>query len=63
MRFGKSADPALDINHQLGLFMNLAGTRPSPACAGDRLRGKRCLVCAPLFPKLVMGPGDSWVFH
>ena len=63
MRFGKSADPALDINHQLGLFMDLAGTRPSPACAGDRLRGKRCLVCAPLFPKLVKGPGSSWVLH
>jgi hypothetical protein len=63
MRFGKSADPALDINHQLGLFMDLAGTRPSPACAGDRLRGKRCLVCAPLFPKLAKGPGSSWVLH
>jgi hypothetical protein len=63
MRFGKSADPALDINHQLGLFMDLAGTRPSPACAGESLRGKRCLVCAPLFPKLVKGPGSSWVLH
>ncbi len=28
MRFGKSADPALDINYQLGLFMDLAGTNP-----------------------------------
>ena len=63
MRFGKSADPALDINHQLGLFMDLAGTRPSPACAGDHLRGKRCLVCAPLFPKFAKGPGNSWVLH
>ncbi len=38
MRIGMSADPALDINHQLGLLMDLAGTRPSPACTGDRLR-------------------------
>ncbi len=59
MRFGKSADPELDLNYQLGLLMDLAHTRPSPACAADRLRGKRCLACAPRFPKLVKGPGGS----
>ncbi len=65
MRFGKSADPELDLNYQLGLFMDLALARPSLACAADQLRGKRCLTrtCAPLFPKLVKGSGGSWVLH
>jgi hypothetical protein len=31
MRFGKSVDPALDVNHQLGLFMDMLGIAPSPA--------------------------------
>jgi hypothetical protein len=52
MHFGKFADPELDLNYQLGLFMDLAHTRPSSACAADQLRGKRCLTCARLFPKL-----------
>jgi hypothetical protein len=34
MRFGKSRDPELDINHQLGLLMNNLGTRPSTRCLG-----------------------------
>ncbi len=62
MRFGKSADPELDLNYQLGclgLLMDLAHNQPSPACAADRHRGKRCLACAPRFPKLVKGPGGS----
>jgi hypothetical protein len=40
MRFGKSADPELDLNYQLGLFMDLALTWPSSACAAKQLRGK-----------------------
>jgi hypothetical protein len=65
MRFGKSAYPELDLNYQLGLFMDLAHTLPSSACAANQLQvpGKRCLTCAPLFPKLVKGPGGSWVIH
>ena len=65
MRFGKSADPELDINYQLGLFMDIAGTRPSKACSAATRRGRRCTACFPLFPKLVRGPGpgDSWVLH
>ncbi len=43
--------------------MDLAGTRPSATCAAARLRGKRCLTCAPLFTKLTKGPGNSWVLH
>ena len=60
MRFGKSSDPDLDINFQLGLFMDLAGTRPSPACEAVRNRGKRCRFCSPLFPKLKRLPDGSW---
>ena len=32
MRFGKSVQPDLDINFQLGLLMDLLGTRPRPGC-------------------------------
>ena len=63
MRFGKSANPELDLSYQLGLFMDLAHTRPSSACAAEQLRGKRCLACPPLFPKLTKGPGGSWVLR
>jgi hypothetical protein len=61
MRFGKAADPSLDINYQLGLFMDLARTRPARHCRRHSLRGKRCPDCFPLFPKLVKGPNGSWV--
>ena len=59
MRFGVATDPQLDVNFQLGLFMDLAGTRPRKDC--NRRSGKRCTVCPPLFPKLVKGPNGSWV--
>ena len=52
MRFGKSADPDLDINFQLGLLMDLLGTRPKPGCTKATRPGRRCPVCPPLFPKL-----------
>ena len=48
MRFGRAADPALDINHQLGLFMDLAGTRPRPGCTKSSRPGAQCPVCPPL---------------
>ena len=63
MRFGKSSDPELDLNFQLGLFMDLNGTRPSPDCLAASLRGRRCDKCKPLFPKMIRGTGDSWVLH
>ncbi len=45
MRFGKSSDPALNLNHQLGLFMDLAGTHPHTDCLKDleALRDKQLL--------------------
>jgi hypothetical protein len=30
MRFGKSADPELDFNHQMGLYMDELNIRPLP---------------------------------
>ena len=63
MRFGKSQDPELDINYQLGLFMDLAGTRPNTACDAASNRGKRCRHCLPLFPKLLKGAGGAWALH
>ena len=62
MRFGKSKDPELDINHQLGLFMDLSNTRPKTYCMGLGLQGKKCLTCPPLFPKLKKQNG-RWVTH
>ena len=58
MRFGVSSDPALDINFQLGLFMDLAGTRPRTNCNGTRK--KKCTVCPYLFPKMVKGASGAW---
>ena len=49
MCFGMSVDPGLDINHQLGLFMD----RPTTACTALTCPGRRCTACPPLFPKLV----------
>ncbi len=63
MRFGVATDFQLDINYQLGLFIidfiHLAGTRPRTNC--NRRPGKKCTVCPPLLPKLVLGPCGSWV--
>jgi hypothetical protein len=58
MRFGVSADPALDLPFQLGLLMDLACTRPGTNCNGSR--DKRCTVCPPLFPQLVKTLGGGW---
>jgi hypothetical protein len=61
MRIGKSVDPELDINHQLGLFTDMAGTCPKPYCIGLGLQGKKYRACSPLFPKFRKGPGGNWV--
>ncbi len=65
MWFGKSesSDPSLDINHQLSLFMDMPGTRPSTHCSGAAFRCKKCLTCTPLFPKLKEGPGNTRGLH
>ena len=63
MRFGKSTDPELDINHQLGLFLDMTGTRPSTNCQGVALQGRKCLTCPPLFPKLKRGANGTWALH
>ena len=59
MRFGKSADPQLDLNHQLGVLQDLLGTRPGPNCSKKARPGARC-TCHPLFPKLVKNSSGSW---
>jgi hypothetical protein len=58
MRFGVSTDPQLDLLFQLGLFMDIAGTRPRTNCNGRP--NKRCTFCPLLFPKLTRGPGGTW---
>ena len=61
MRFGKSAHPDLDINFQLGLLMDLLGTRPRPGCTKSTRPGRRCPVCPPLFPKLQLDASGKHV--
>ncbi len=63
MRYGRAADPALDINHQLGLFMDMAGTRPRPDCTKASRPGARCPVCPPFFPKLSRQTDGAWALH
>jgi hypothetical protein len=63
MRFGKSQDPKLDLNHQLGLFMDLTNTRPFKSCTACSRVGRRCTSCPPLFPKLIRGKDDTWDLH
>ena len=63
MRFGKSTDPELDINHQLGLFLDMTGTRPRTNCQGVALQGRKCLTCPPLFPKLKRASNGTWTLH
>jgi hypothetical protein len=53
MRFGKSTDPALDINHQVGLYMDRLGIRPLTTCTKTERPHARCK-CPPLFPRLVL---------
>ena len=43
--------------------MDLAGTRPRSHCQAQALKGKRCLCCHPLFPKLLKRPDGSWGLH
>jgi len=64
MRFGRSVDPQLDLVYQMGLFMDLAGTRPRAGCTKRARPHAFCPVCPPLFPKLQNGPsGTSLVLH
>ena len=63
MRFGCSVDPALDLVYQLGLFMDMAGTRPRDGCVKRGGPHARCPVCPPLFPKLQRGPHNVFALH
>jgi hypothetical protein len=53
MRFGKSLDPELDVNHQMGMLMDMLGTRPLATCTKKDKPHARCK-CPPLFPRLVI---------
>jgi hypothetical protein len=53
MRFGKSVDPELDVNHQVGMLMDMLGTRPLTSCTKVEKPHARCQ-CPPLFPRLVL---------
>ena len=53
----------MDINHQLGLFMDMAGNRPNTVCDAATACGRDCRHCLPLFPKLFKGAGDTYTIH
>ena len=59
MRFGCFVDPALDMVYQMGLFMDLAGTRPRAGCTKRTRPHALCPVCHPLFPKFQNGTGRA----
>ena len=61
-RFGKSIDQQLDINHQLGLFMDHANTRPSKSCTARSRVGRRCTSCLPTTAALRMIDVDTSSF-
>ena len=63
MRFGRSADPDLDLVFQMGLFMDLAGTRPRPGCVKRARPHATCTVCPPLFPKFQNGTDRVLTLH
>jgi len=47
----------------MGLFMDLAGTRPRPGCVKRARPHATCTVCPPLFPKFQNGPGRVPTLH
>ncbi len=62
MRFGKSANPDLDVSHQMGLYMDQLDIRPLTTCTKPARPHARCK-CPPLFPRLAtdsrMGPTSA----
>ena len=63
MRFGRSADHDLDLVFQMGLFMDLAVTRPRPVSMKRARPHATCTVCPPLFPKFQNGTGRVLTLH
>jgi hypothetical protein len=61
MRFSKSADPELDVNNQMGLYMDELDIRLLTTCSKPTRPHARCK-CPPLFPRrhrLAQGPSHG----
>ena len=52
---GRSANPELDLVHQLRVWLSVLGITRSPSCSARP--GVQCPACAPVFPRLVSGAG------
>jgi len=59
-RLGRSTDPALDVVHQLKVYMGAAELRVDGRCHKKRTPHARCSVCPPLFPRARRGAGGKW---
>ena len=53
---GRSRDPALDLVHQLRLWLHTYGVRASPLCQKQAHPAARCPHCPPLFSRFKNGP-------
>ena len=50
-RFGKAADPSLDLVDQMAQFHAATGLRVGEGCTKRRNPEQRCAVCPPLWPR------------
>ena len=55
---GRSADPDLDLVHQLGVWLRVLGLARSPLCTSRA--GVQCRTCAPVFPRLAPGNNHTY---
>ena len=55
---GRSSHPDHDLVHQLRIWMRVLGIERHPLCSSRA--GVQCHTCAPVFPRLVLGPGSVY---
>ena len=59
-RLGRSEDPALDVVHQLKVYLDAAGLGLGYQCRKRQTPHARCSVCPPLFPRARRVVGGGW---
>jgi hypothetical protein len=59
-RLGRSEDPALDVVHQLKVYLDAAGLGLGYQCRKRQTPHACCKVCPPLFPRSRRAAGGGW---